>query len=324
MRLICPNCDAQYEVPTDVIPLGGRDVQCSNCGHTWFQSHPDDPEVPEPEEATLPDETPNWDPEPEPEYEEDIVEEQPAAPMRRELDPSVKDVLREEAELESRRRADDTGGLESQPDLGLDQSPEDELSRRQRQARERMARIRGESAAEEYTQAPAPEPAAVAAAASAATAAMASSQSRRDLLPDIDEINQTLRASDDRQPGETPQGSPIEDVEPERRGGFSRGFFYMIVLFAIGAAVYIFAPQIKESFPQATQVLDSYVDKVDMARVWLDEQVKALLAKLDSLSSEAPAETPTATDEPAVDPADVEAAVEDAVTEDPAAEDASN
>ena len=37
MRLICPNCDAQYEVGEGVIPADGRDVQCSNCGHTWFQ-----------------------------------------------------------------------------------------------------------------------------------------------------------------------------------------------------------------------------------------------------------------------------------------------
>lgn len=39
MRLICPNCGAQYEVADDAIPPSGRDVQCSNCGHAWFQ-HP--------------------------------------------------------------------------------------------------------------------------------------------------------------------------------------------------------------------------------------------------------------------------------------------
>ncbi len=37
MRLICPNCGAQYEVPDDAIPAGGRDVQCSNCAHTWLE-----------------------------------------------------------------------------------------------------------------------------------------------------------------------------------------------------------------------------------------------------------------------------------------------
>lgn len=38
MRLICPNCGAQYEVPRDAIPDAGRDVQCSNCGHAWFET----------------------------------------------------------------------------------------------------------------------------------------------------------------------------------------------------------------------------------------------------------------------------------------------
>ena len=41
MRLICPNCDAQYEVDDGAVPPGGRDVQCSNCGHAWFQMHVD-------------------------------------------------------------------------------------------------------------------------------------------------------------------------------------------------------------------------------------------------------------------------------------------
>ncbi len=41
MRLLCPKCYEEYEVTDDVIPGEGRDVQCSNCGQTWFQHHPD-------------------------------------------------------------------------------------------------------------------------------------------------------------------------------------------------------------------------------------------------------------------------------------------
>jgi resuscitation-promoting factor RpfA len=40
MRLVCPNCEAKYEVPEDAIPDIGRDVQCANCGHSWFQMRP--------------------------------------------------------------------------------------------------------------------------------------------------------------------------------------------------------------------------------------------------------------------------------------------
>lgn len=37
MRLDCPNCGAQYEIDAALIPDTGRDVQCSNCGHGWFE-----------------------------------------------------------------------------------------------------------------------------------------------------------------------------------------------------------------------------------------------------------------------------------------------
>ena len=37
MRLVCPNCVAQYEVADGTIPETGRDVQCANCHHIWFQ-----------------------------------------------------------------------------------------------------------------------------------------------------------------------------------------------------------------------------------------------------------------------------------------------
>ncbi len=53
MRLTCPNCGAQYEVPDEVIPDEGRDVQCSNCGDTWYQAHPEFPELALEAEADL-------------------------------------------------------------------------------------------------------------------------------------------------------------------------------------------------------------------------------------------------------------------------------
>ena len=41
MRLVCPNCGARYEVPNENIFAVGRDVKCSACDTTWFQTHPD-------------------------------------------------------------------------------------------------------------------------------------------------------------------------------------------------------------------------------------------------------------------------------------------
>ena len=36
MRLICPNCDAEYEVPDGMVPAAGRHVQCTSCHTRWF------------------------------------------------------------------------------------------------------------------------------------------------------------------------------------------------------------------------------------------------------------------------------------------------
>ncbi|MFZ5964047.1 zinc-ribbon domain-containing protein [Thalassococcus sp. BH17M4-6] len=281
MRLICPNCSAQYEVPTDVIPDGGRDVQCSNCGHTWFQNHPDDDPVLA-EELNQPVPDAEWQPDADDQADdgkdsatdetppEDEISDPEEPPRRRELDPEVTSVLREEAELESRARAAEAENLESQPDLGLEEPREDESARRAREARDRMARMRGDTPPGET----APQ---------AAAAAAAAASSRRELLPDIDEINQTLRSSSERRAVETPQGrAPIE----ETGGGFGKGFMTVLIIAVIAAALYLFAPRLAAAVPALEPMLSGYVGAVDSARLWLDSQVTALLTSLDGMSSE--------------------------------------
>ena len=94
MRLVCPNCDAEYEVDNAVIPDGGRDVQCSNCGHAWFQISPElEAEIAS--EEALYEAPPAAEPPPEVE---------PVKPMASSIDDSVLAVLREEAEREVEAR----------------------------------------------------------------------------------------------------------------------------------------------------------------------------------------------------------------------------
>lgn len=276
MRLTCPNCDAQYEVPDDVIPPEGRDVQCSNCGKTWFQPaagavEEDDFDLarqsarPEVETAR-----PAPPPEPEPEPAPPPV----AEPRPRQLDPEIASVLREEAERESRVREAERGAVESQPDLGLDDmSRDDEEELRARQARDRMARLRGKD----------PEAPEVKAKAAAAAAA---SGSRRELLPDIEEINSTLRSTD--QPRKSEASEEIA-AEPERtaRSHFRRGFSWVLLLVAVAALIYAYSPQIAELVPGAAPLLEEYVAWVNQLRGWLDSKVLAALQWLDGLSSEA-------------------------------------
>lgn len=333
MRLTCPNCGAQYEVPDEVIPESGRDVQCSNCGDTWFQHHPDhapaeeddaanephpgwdspeeEPEqdfAPEPDEEDAPEAEPEfdhepepepvaedapedeadpeWDSEPEPEPEDtseperedfatladdaaededdipDFIPREDPAPQRRGLDPAVADVLREEAAREQDARAGEGIGLETQPDLGLDAQSEEEDQRSQ-EARSRMARLRGlpEEGDDDALE---PDPALI---------------SRRNLLPDIDEINSSL----DSESARAEQGDAVDSgVGPEaaaaRKSGFNRGFMRIVLLAVILVVLYVMAPAIAEKVPALSGALTSYVSTVNEGRVWLNDLVGGLMA----------------------------------------------
>ncbi|MDW4499046.1 zinc-ribbon domain-containing protein [Sulfitobacter sp. D35] len=290
MRLICPNCDAQYEVPEGVMPPEGRDVQCSNCGQTWFQEHPDHPEntgveadaegaepISEPDATETPDQAaaleraraartgvsvdPDREAEPDPlddPAEPEVAAPARPAPPRRTVDPTVADILREEAELETRARGEERTTLESQPDLGLGENDAvSEGARRAREARSRMAEL---------------------VTAAGATGA-AASQSRRDLLPDIEEINSTLRSSSER----IASGDETEIAAANAREAKSsaRGFVFVIVVAAILSLVYVFAPQLAEAVPQLDPWISAYVGMVDSWRMWLDTQVGDLLRWLE-------------------------------------------
>ncbi len=277
MRLICPNCDAQYEVPDDVMPTTGRDVQCSNCGQTWFQHHPSDDGIAEPEVVAEDEEVSAPPPPPPPPPVQ-------AEPQRKQLDPAVADILRQEAEAEqAARRTVQSGGLESQPDLGMDLEdigPENDTDRRAREARDRMARLRGNDPAEVQ--------AAGGSGGDVADTTSAALGSRRDLLPDIDEINSTLRS------GASRNGAGGPDIEPEveaptrqrKRRGFRTGFLTVFLIFIVLAAVYVLAPRLAQAVPALEAPLQSYVSIVDQGRGWLDTKLQSMLKSLDSAAEE--------------------------------------
>ncbi|WP_417678236.1 zinc-ribbon domain-containing protein [Pseudodonghicola sp.] len=299
MRLTCPNCGAQYEVPDEVIPLDGRDVQCSACSHTWFQDHPANPappideaeqddwaaetsaeeelrtaitdeeewlgfeaaedHEPTPPEPTAPEAEPEPDLPPDEEAEEEPAAEPPAAPARSALDTSISDILRQEAEREVRLRAKEAVGLESQPDLGLDSYDYEDEDLGPRQAADSTLRARRSSydkfEDEDEDNAPAPSPAV----------------SRRDLLPDIEEINSTLRAG-----GAATRAAMADnamEAEDRPRSGFMRGFAVALILGAFLLIVYANAPRIARAVPQADPALSAYVAMIDQARYWIDAKL---------------------------------------------------
>lgn len=110
MRIICPNCEALYEIEAEAIPPGGRDVQCSACGHNWFQ-------LPEHVAAGLPPQEYDDLPEDIAAAEEAEAPEPDEAP-RPSLDPALRAFLRKEAEREAAARRS-----EAQADADVETEP---------------------------------------------------------------------------------------------------------------------------------------------------------------------------------------------------------
>lgn len=266
MRLVCPNCEAKYEVPDDAIPETGRDVQCANCGHAWFQmrqkpfaapeaehgkdagpvaepitgaaASAESPSTPQAETVAVPDVVPAVDAAA---VSAGVGTDAPTASAGYAVDDSVLAILREEAERETQARKADSLPLESQPDLGIDAA----LSPTQRRA----AMLRADETIG------------------------AKPSARRDLLPDVEEINSTLRPSE--QPPEEGMATDMPAAIAAKRGGFRSGFLAVMSLAILGTAIYISAPQIGGLVPELTEPLDAYVSFIDGLRMQLDGLMKS-------------------------------------------------
>jgi hypothetical protein len=304
-----------------MIPDDGRDVQCSACGHTWFQlpegvELPPEPEPAEETEAATDGEAveetaeetieetlevaveaefseespaeddaeeaatsaleaateqaeatyedfaePVSDTEPSPvAAEEEAEPATPPLPPRpsEKLDETILDMLREEARRETdARRAEQAQALETQPELGLTEAAEPADRPGQRA---RMAQVGVDETDADMDEEIVPP------------------GSRGDLLPDIEEINSTLRPA-----SEHPEAAEIADpvaVEARQRTGFRWGFTLMIVLAALLVIAYVFAPQIGQQMPALEPALVDYVETAnqvrDGAEAFLDRTTQAL------------------------------------------------
>lgn len=265
MRLVCPNCDAKYEVPDDAIPPSGRDVQCANCNHAWFQMKPGT-EPATARKASVSAEPLTETPAPAAEVSiaaptaapaeaEDLAappEPTPAAGVAGKgyaVDESVLAILREEAEREAKARSSESRPIETQTDLGLDTAIPAAVAT----AAVATADVRpvDDRAVHVDTSEESTRPSA-----------------RRDLLPDVEEINSTLRPSE----------RPIDpDAEIEAlpdltagRNSFRSGFLIVMALAIIALVAYLAAPQLAQQVPSLQGPLTAYVTFVDTLRSHLD------------------------------------------------------
>jgi hypothetical protein len=141
--------------------------------------------------------------------------------------------LREEAEREANaRRAE---ALESQTELGIDSA---------------MPRKAGSPLAE----------------------ADAKPAARRDLLPDVEEINSTLRPSEMAESVDAPD---FVAPPPEAPSGFRSGFLSLMTVAILGAALYLVAPRLAVMVPSLAGPLESYISMIDSLRLGLDGMMRS-------------------------------------------------
>ncbi|MDD9922838.1 MAG: zinc-ribbon domain-containing protein [Boseongicola sp.] len=214
--------------------FASRSDEDSQSDEAEFEPEPEDiPETDEPQED-----------EPEEEFDETPVVA--ARPVRRPVDVAAMDLLKEEAQREiDQRRKDNPSTIETQSEFNL----EDHRDRNtpSRALRARMARMKSEDDApiEETKQEDYRAP-------------------RRDLLPDIEEINSSLK------PGSSPEAAPTPEAEARNRRGFRVGFLSVVVIAAIMVLAYAYAPNIAAAVPAAEGPLLAYIDIANSARDVLD------------------------------------------------------
>lgn len=190
---------------------------------------------------------------------------------RRALDDSLLAILREEAEREAAARRAEGSTLETQEELNLEPA----ASRAASRAAAKLAAL--QRASETTEDAPAAdrvahlhddgedEPA-------------APQVSRRERLPDIEEINSTLRATSDRAEHAAAKDAP--QTLARQRSGFRLGFVSVLTLGIAAMTVYATAPRLVQIAPALTPALSSYVNTVDRGRIWLDAQLQAIIVSV--------------------------------------------
>lgn len=237
MRLVCTECNAQYEIDAALLPETGREVQCSSCGHVWFQEkYPKPVSLPPLKmQAPLP---------PEPEARESDPDSDTALPPPpRKVDEKVLEILREEAEYEARQRERDAGTLETQPDLGLSTAAP------------------WPSAAERSAKTPPPD------------APELAPKTTPAAFPDIEDISASLEPIGNSRTGGGHAEFDLPTTVSERRRSFWTGLAIPLVLALIVTVPYVLAPEIMSALPGTEPALTSYIAAVDEMRLRLSNMI---------------------------------------------------
>ena len=194
MRLLCPKCDAEYELADGIIPNTGRDVQWSSCDTVWF------------------------------------VEVNHAPLKNSAIDPEIISILQQEAQRELAARNVETSTILEQPVTANPAKTAASSSRVQTVQNAERPTINGNK-----------------------------------LPPTEDVAKKSTKAASTS--ATNTQLAPEDDVPPLNNR--QRGILTALTLLGALTALYVFAPEITEAFPNYTDWVNSYIFWVDSIRQWL-------------------------------------------------------
>ncbi|TPE52483.1 zinc-ribbon domain-containing protein [Amaricoccus solimangrovi] len=268
MRVTCPNCGAEYDVPEGLIPPAGKHVQCTACHTRWFM-HGEAREALSEEQILRKLETRSVRPVPgagtggaEPIPFPGAAAARPAPPRPAEPvarpepggeadgpDESPASVPEPEAP-EERAREPEPETAEPEAAAPPDLPPEEEAPLSE--ARPRIVAPRPE---------PAAEPAAPA-------------------VPEAGEPRIALREAPRVPPRievAAAHAEPPAPVKPKRR--FLPGFILALLVAGLALEIYVWRDPLAEQIPAAAPALGSYGDAVDGAREWLRDRFEGASGK---------------------------------------------
>lgn len=300
MRLKCPGCGALYEVDDDAIPPEGREVLCAACGTTWFQRREDagsavteakssstpyhriSPETlrilreeaeiaaslrkgktaspPAEEVRTLPEE-------------EELA--QPAARENARTPQVSKGDKQDQPKPEDKAEPGEADGGEA-VEVVIEEAAAVKVETRVLKRKRRGRRLIEEIAPEKI---PVPSPAKegeILARESGEDGALASAGGGL--------LGRSADRGDREDHGESHGLPPLpRDLAAHEEHGETlgkAGFWLGVLIVAIAIGVYFLAPRIAAAVPDLAGPIGAYVDMVDRARLWLDEQVRILTDRL--------------------------------------------
>lgn len=292
MELICPSCEARYQVPDGSISAKGRQVSCMNCGHSWHaypplqlgdgsgggsqsaaQPRASDPSgitynppagQPRPGEPRVQDDRgPEMGAENTLGADDDPLGEPAADPRRPQQMAEIRQML---AEVKSEERDEYTPPDESDRTVVMPAEGQRRISPAEAEAE--RARIRLEEERE---------------------AAMLEERARRAAEEAESDTDLRRRIESQKNKGK----SERSDVKKLRRkhdrkvarkahaskagsGAFLTGFLLVVIIASTMAALYLLAPEIVARMPEAERPMAEYVATMDRLRVGAAESLQSL------------------------------------------------